>query len=48
MYVHVTLSIGVPVEQMCCSCYKLHFQNTELAGRSMIVQITNTGVDLHL
>ncbi|KAL8852795.1 MAG: hypothetical protein Q9221_002304 [Calogaya cf. arnoldii] len=30
----------------CCQCYKLTFTNTEIAGKTMIVQATNTGDDV--
>jgi hypothetical protein len=30
----------------CCSCYKLQFTNTALAGKTMIIQVTNKGGDL--
>jgi hypothetical protein len=30
----------------CCACYKLTFTNTAIAGKQMIVQVTNTGGDL--
>ncbi|KAL8946200.1 MAG: hypothetical protein Q9183_007936, partial [Haloplaca sp. 2 TL-2023] len=30
----------------CCQCYKLTFKDTAAAGKSMIVQITNTGDDV--
>lgn len=30
----------------CCSCYELQFTNTALAGKRMIVQVTNKGGDL--
>ena len=31
---------------LCCACYKLTFTSTKIAGKQMIVQITNTGTDL--
>lgn len=31
----------------CCKCYRLRFQHPMLTGKEMIVQITNTGWDLH-
>ncbi|ORY72502.1 glycoside hydrolase [Neocallimastix californiae] len=30
----------------CCACYKLTFTSTSIAGKQMIVQVTNTGGDL--
>ncbi|KAL8396370.1 hypothetical protein RB596_009853 [Gaeumannomyces avenae] len=30
----------------CCACYELTFTSTEIAGKKMIVQVTNTGGDL--
>eukprot|EP01129_Flabellula_baltica_P004691 TRINITY_DN1653_c0_g1_i1.p1 TRINITY_DN1653_c0_g1~~TRINITY_DN1653_c0_g1_i1.p1 ORF type:complete len:316 (+),score=55.05 TRINITY_DN1653_c0_g1_i1:30-950(+) len=30
----------------CCQCYELTFTNTAVAGKKMIVQVTNTGGDL--
>ncbi|PVH69414.1 glycoside hydrolase family 45 protein [Cadophora sp. DSE1049] len=30
----------------CCACYELTFTSTSLAGKKIIVQITNTGGDL--
>ncbi len=30
----------------CCACYKLTFTSTQIAGKQMIVQVTNTGGDL--
>ena len=30
----------------CCSCYKLNFNSGPVAGKSMIVQVTNSGGDL--
>ncbi|KAL8894706.1 MAG: hypothetical protein Q9207_008434, partial [Kuettlingeria erythrocarpa] len=30
----------------CCTCYKLTFTNTEIKGKTMIVQATNTGYDV--
>ncbi|QDS75814.1 hypothetical protein FKW77_000327 [Venturia effusa] len=30
----------------CCSCYHLTFTSTAIAGKTMIVQATNTGTDL--
>ncbi|KAJ3000063.1 hypothetical protein HDV02_000711 [Globomyces sp. JEL0801] len=32
--------------ESCCSCYKLQFNDPKLSGKTMIVQITNTGGDL--
>jgi len=30
----------------CCGCYELTFTSTAVAGKKMIVQVTNTGGDL--
>ncbi|KAL8760231.1 MAG: hypothetical protein Q9184_003402 [Pyrenodesmia sp. 2 TL-2023] len=30
----------------CCTCYKLTFTDTEIKGKTMIVQATNTGYDV--
>jgi len=30
----------------CCACYELTFTSTSIAGKRMIVQVTNTGGDL--
>jgi len=30
----------------CCACYKLTFTTTSIAGKQLIVQVTNTGGDL--
>ena len=30
----------------CCTCYKLTFTSTIIAGKQMIVQVTNSGADL--
>ena len=30
----------------CCTCYKLTFTSTAIAGKTMIVQATNTGTDV--
>lgn len=32
--------------EWCCSCYQLTFTGGPVAGRQMIVQVTNTGHDL--
>jgi hypothetical protein len=37
---------GMTERDWCCKCYKLTFQNTKVAGKEMIVQVTNTGWDL--
>ncbi|KAI5202638.1 hypothetical protein E4T39_04677 [Aureobasidium subglaciale] len=37
---------GGSEDSWCCSCYKLTFTTTAIAGKSMIVQATNTGGDL--
>ncbi|KAI4764422.1 hypothetical protein E4T52_03311 [Aureobasidium sp. EXF-3400] len=37
---------GGSEESWCCSCYKLTFTTTSIAGKTMIVQSTNTGGDL--
>ncbi|KAG9232436.1 family 45 glycosyl hydrolase [Amylocarpus encephaloides] len=31
----------------CCACYELTFTSTALANKKMIVQVSNTGGDLH-
>ncbi len=41
----VSLSGGSD-DSMCCSCYLLTFTSTELSGKQMVVQATNTGSDL--
>ncbi|ORX80640.1 endoglucanase 45A [Anaeromyces robustus] len=33
-------------KQWCCSCQKLQFTSGPVAGKQMIVQVTNTGTDL--
>lgn len=30
----------------CCACYELTFTSTAIAGKKMVVQVTNTGGDL--
>jgi len=40
---HIT---GLSEKDWCCACYKFTFTNTAIAGKQMIVQITNTGNDL--
>ncbi|KAK3919912.1 Endoglucanase [Frankliniella fusca] len=37
---------GLPISSLCCTCYKLTFTDTSLAGENLIVQVTNTGSDL--
>ncbi|KAL1635891.1 hypothetical protein SLS58_010059 [Diplodia intermedia] len=37
---------GKSESDWCCGCYKLTFTTTAVSGKSMIVQITNTGGDL--
>jgi len=37
---------GLDTYSLCCACYKLTFTDTALAGETLIVQVTNTGVDL--
>ncbi|KAB2576271.1 putative endoglucanase type K [Lasiodiplodia theobromae] len=37
---------GKSESDWCCGCYKLTFTSTAVSGKSMIVQITNTGGDL--
>jgi hypothetical protein len=37
---------GSSEQQWCCACYELTFTNTAIAGKKMIVQVTNTGADL--
>ncbi|ODV63992.1 glycoside hydrolase family 45 protein [Ascoidea rubescens DSM 1968] len=37
---------GGSESSMCCSCYKLTFTSSSIAGKTMVVQVTNTGSDL--
>jgi len=37
---------GSDEEQWCCACFRIKFTSTSIAGKEMIVQITNTGGDL--
>ncbi|KAK2028927.1 family 45 glycosyl hydrolase [Colletotrichum zoysiae] len=37
---------GKSEQNWCCACYKLTFTSTSIAGKQMIVQVTNTGGDL--
>ncbi|ORX79922.1 hypothetical protein BCR32DRAFT_294130 [Anaeromyces robustus] len=37
---------GSDEEHWCCACFKLTFTSTSIAGKQMIVQVTNTGGDL--
>jgi len=37
---------GSDEEQWCCACFKITFTSTSIAGKEMIVQVTNTGGDL--
>jgi len=37
---------GSDEEHWCCACFKITFTSTSIAGKQMIVQITNTGGDL--
>jgi hypothetical protein len=37
---------GKTERDLCCACYELTFTNTKIAGKKMIVQVTNTGSDL--
>jgi len=37
---------GSDEEQWCCACFRLKFTSTSIAGKEMIVQVTNTGGDL--
>ncbi|KAG1144639.1 hypothetical protein G6F37_006167 [Rhizopus arrhizus] len=35
---------GSDESRLCCSCYELTFTSTAVAGKKMVVQVTNTGV----
>ncbi|UJR07256.1 hypothetical protein I4U23_011544 [Adineta vaga] len=37
---------GVNEQDRCCSCYKLDFTSEPVRGKSMIVQVTNSGKDV--
>ncbi|KAJ1531874.1 hypothetical protein ONE63_000523 [Megalurothrips usitatus] len=37
---------GLSLSQQCCACFKLTFTSTAIAGKSLIVQVINTGNDL--
>jgi hypothetical protein len=37
---------GKTESDLCYACYELTFTNTEIAGKKMIVLVTNTGSDL--
>ena len=37
---------GSDEEHWCCACFKITFTSTSIAGKEMIVQVTNTGGDL--
>jgi len=37
---------GSDEEHWCCACFKITFTSTSIAGKQMIVQVTNTGGDL--
>ncbi|ORX52607.1 hypothetical protein BCR36DRAFT_582546 [Piromyces finnis] len=37
---------GSSESSWCCACYKLTFTSTSIAGKQMVVQVTNTGGDL--
>ena len=34
------------VQYRCCACYEITFTSTAIAGKKMVVQVTNTGGDL--
>ena len=38
---------GLNEEGRCCACYKLDFTSGSVQGKSMIVQVTNSGSDVH-
>ncbi|KAJ8982524.1 hypothetical protein NQ317_018565 [Molorchus minor] len=38
--------VGGVDTSMCCACMLLTFTDTEIAGKQMVVQVTNTGSDL--
>ena len=37
---------GLSEQDRCCACYKLVFTNGPVAGKTMIVQVTNSGSDV--
>jgi len=39
-------AVGGAFSENCCACYELTFTSTDLAGKKMIVQATNSGTDL--
>ena len=38
---------GLDESRRCCACYKLDFTSGPVQGKSMIVQVTNSGSDVH-
>ena len=38
---------GLSEQDRCCACYKLDFTSGPVQGKTMIVQVTNSGVDVH-
>lgn len=38
---------GLSEEGRCCACYKLDFTSGPIKGKTMIVQVTNSGSDVH-
>ncbi|CAF3042522.1 unnamed protein product, partial [Rotaria sp. Silwood2] len=38
---------GLTEQQRCCACYKLDFTSGPVVGKSMIVQVVNSGSDVH-
>ncbi|PAA89100.1 hypothetical protein BOX15_Mlig002476g1, partial [Macrostomum lignano] len=38
---------GLDESGRCCACYKLDFTNGPVQGKSMVVQVTNSGGDVH-
>lgn len=37
---------GLTEQNWCCTCYALKFTSGSVAGKTLVVQITNTGGDL--
>ncbi|KAG2172547.1 hypothetical protein INT44_002562 [Umbelopsis vinacea] len=37
---------GLTEQDWCCTCYALKFTSTSIAGKTLVVQVTNTGGDL--
>ena len=38
--------VGLTETEWCCTCYALTFTSGPVAGKTLVVQITNTGGDL--